>query len=274
MNSMKRFLGILLLFIPFFFSVPVTFSQEEFDYQKAYKDYIYTFELYKKAHSDYLLAKSQYNQAKTLASQTKARDVTAIMLEKRDEVVITYFTTLRMLLSESDGITDAEKQGLFIRIDSEVAWFKNHKSQIPSAGTLADLSEDSLEAAEHFVLTKPLIYEVLLVIPVGKIEIFKTEASSILDDIKNKTEKVRQKGDHDTTKIERWIIETQNKLTRSIDKEVAAQANIASIQSGNVKDKDLDKVYNETISLLQESNQFLREASQFMKEIVKEFKEA
>lgn len=147
---MKRLLGILLFFILFFFSVHVTFSQEDFDYQKAYKDYVYTFELYKKAHSDYLLAKTQYNQAKTLASQTKARDATAIMLEKRDDVVITYLTTLRMLLSESDGITDAEKQGLFTRIDSEVAWFKNHKSQIPSAGTLTDLSEDSLEAAEHF----------------------------------------------------------------------------------------------------------------------------
>lgn len=251
-------------------------TEEPFNFSRAYKDYVFMFDTYKKAHSDYLLAKAQYEAAKTLASQTKVRDATVVLLQSRDDVVVTYLTALRLKLSESEGVSEIDRDGLYTRIDSEVAWFKNHKASIPSAGTLADLTTDSAEAADHFVTTTPLIYELLATIPFGKVDTIRMSATEILSQTKTKVAEIRANGDHDTTVTERWILETENKLTRSLDKEIEAQTMIASLpakpKTGQRDNKE--QSYNDIIAKLTESLQFLKEASNFMREILKQVKTA
>ncbi len=257
-------------------SASPTAIQEAFDFSRAYKDYVFMFDVYKKSHSDYLLAKAQYEAAKTLASQTKVRDATVVLLQSRDDVVVTYLTALRLKLAESEGISDTDRDGLYTRLDSEVAWFKNHKASIPSAGTLADLTIDSTEAADHFVTTTPLIYELLATIPFGKVDTIRMSATEILSLTKTKVSEIRANGDHDTTVTERWILETENKLTRSLDKEIEAQTLIASlpVKSKTTQKDNKEQSYNEVIAKLTESLQFLKEASNFMREILKQVKTA
>jgi hypothetical protein len=278
---MKRLLPLLflILLLPVFprpVAAQEDAQEEVFNFEKAYKDYIFVYENYKKAHSDYLLARSQYQQAQTLASQTKARDSTVVMLQARDDVVVTYLTMLRMKLVESEGISETDKEGLYSRLDSEITWYKNNKSQIPSAGTLSDLVKDSEETSDHFQGVIPLAYETLSVVPVGKVEVLRNKINLILSDIKTKTEEIRLNGDHDTQIIERWIIEAENKITRSLDKEVEAQTLIYKLQSSSAKKSSREEnpadIYNQVVSLLGESNQFMREASSYMKEIVKQIK--
>lgn len=279
MKKLSILLLVLSLFIPQIVLAQETAvpspSPEVFDYAKAYKDYIFTLDQYKRAHSEYLLARSQYMQAKTLAAQTKARDATVTLLQVRDDVVMSYLTTLRMKLSESVGILSTDREGLYARIDREVTWFDNHKQQIPSAGTLKDLEADSKEAADHFVVTEFLVYEVLLVVPVGKVQALREQADSILGRMKSKVSQMRADG-VDTSITERSLIETENKLTRSLDKEVEAQGLVVALQSGeqNIKNAskkiDKDSIYEQTIQTLVEAQQFLKETSSFMKEILRQ----
>lgn len=247
---------------------------EEFNFEKAYKDYVFVTDQYNKSHADYLLARAQYFQAQTLASQTKARDATALMLQDRDEVMKAYLVALRLRLSETEGISDITKSGLFARVDADVAWWISHKGRISSAGTLNDLVADSTEALKHFPTTEALSYEVLSNIPQGKVFALRSRLNELLSSVKTKISAIRAAGDHDVTNAERWVLETDQKITRSLDKENAAQALIVTLTSVDSKSRQRDKneTYNQVLTNLTDSLQYLREASNYMKEVIKSIK--
>ena len=248
-------------------------TERPFDFERAYQDYVFTVDVYGSEHSQYLLAKAQYNQAGTLVSQTKAREETVDMLEARDDVIITYLTALRMKLLEADGVSDITKNGLYTRIDSEVAWFTDHKARISSAGSLNDLTADSEEASDRYTsLTEVVAYETLATYPFGRLSLMRDETNSILTLIKDKLFEIRSNGDIDTTIAERWVFEVENKITRSLDKEIEAQSVIPDLTAipRNNRTVDRRRFYNDVIFKLDESRQFLREGTEFMEEIMRE----
>lgn len=249
-------------------------TEAPFNFEKAYKDYVFTLDVYNKLHSEYQLAKSQYLQANTLASNAKAREATAAMLVGRDDVMIVYLGLLNQRLVEAIGISETTKNGLTNRMNTEITWYQNHKGRISSAATLEDLSDDSKEAADHYALTEPLIYEVLSSVPTGKISDTRRMFTDLLGLLKQKTSSIRLAGDHDTTLAERWISETENKLTRSIDKEVEAQTLLLTITNSDTRTRNVNngETYNQIIFRLDESMLFLKEASGYTKEVLKQLK--
>lgn len=267
--SIKRLLVGLVFFL--LLAIP-TRAQEEapFDYLRAYQDYVFTVDVYNSAHSEYLLAKAQYEQAGTLVAQTRAREATVEMLAARDDVVITYMTAVRMKVLESEGVSDITKNGLYSRIDAEIGFFRDHKGRISSAGTLEDLEEDSDEAAERFLLTERVAYEALANIPVGTLSIMRSEANSILSAVKAKIAQVGSEGKNMAI-AERWAFEVENKITRSLDKEIEAQGIIPKLAE-DIRGRNNNKreTFDEVIFRLEESRQFLRDALGFMKEIMRE----
>lgn len=275
---MKIKVGFVIAFVLLFFAgtnalaqAPSPTPTPKFDFERAYQDYVFTLDVYNTAHSEYQLAKAQYEQAGTLVSQTKAEEATTKMLEARDDVVITYMTSVRMKLLEAEGVTDLTKNGLFTRIDAEVSWYKDHKGSLKSAGTLKDLAKDSDEAKDRFSLTQSIAYEALATVPFGKLSLMRSDANSILTATKNKIFEIRSNNDKDTTIVERWAFEIENKITRSLDKEIEAQSLIPgfTVTTKN-KNPDFAKNYDSIIFTLDESRQFLRDATEFMKEIIHE----
>lgn len=274
--SMRKFIVTLLVFA-FLCLAPNLASNsyaqevdEDFDFARAYKDYVFVLDNYNSEHAEYLLAKAQYKQAGTLVSQTKAREETIDMLEARDEVVIIYLTAVRMKLLEAEGVSDLTKNGLFTRLDAEIAWYRDHKSRIASAGTLADLEDDSQDASDRFSsLSQSIAYEALAAVPFGKLSVMRDKTNEILTDINVKIFEIRANGDKDTTNAERWASEVSNKITRSLDKEIEAQAEIPKLAPNNKQKADLRGIYNGVIFKLEESRQFLRDATERMGEIVR-----
>lgn len=271
---MKKIIILLLAFVVLVFSPKVAIAQEEeFDFERAYQDYVFTLDVYNSVHAEYLLSKAQYEQAGTLVAQSKAQEATTNMLEARDDVVTTYLTAIRMRMVEAEGVSDITKNGLFSRLDSEITWFKDHKERLPSAGTLADLQADSEEASERFKeLTQTVAYETLSTIPFGKLSLMRTATSNILTSINNKVFQIRANGDKDTAIIERWGLEIESKITRSLDKEIEAQALIPNftVDTSRNRRPDYRKNYNDIIFKLDESRQFLRDATEFIEEIIRE----
>lgn len=260
---------ILAVWVP---GVRAQDNAEDFSFKKAYEDYVYVFDIYKSEHAQYQLAKAQFEQAGTLVSQTKAREETVDMLEARDDVVITYLTAVRMKLLEAEGVENITKNGLFTRLDAEIAWFRDHKSRISSAGTLQDLAEDSKEASDRFLnQSQHLALESLANVPFGSLSLMRQDANKILTSIKQKFEEIRTNGDKDTAIAERWAFEVENKITRSLDKEIEAQGLlpglVPDLKSKNV---NLQSRFNEIVFKLEESRQFLRDAAVYMDEIVRE----
>ncbi|OGM80132.1 hypothetical protein A2382_01675 [Candidatus Woesebacteria bacterium RIFOXYB1_FULL_38_16] len=95
-----------------------------------------------------------------------------------------------------------------------------------------------------------------------------------MSEIKAKTEEIRLNGDHNTAIAERWILETESKITASLDKEIAAQNLIHIIQTGGEdrRKPNFESLYISVVETLQESNQLLREANAFLREIIRELK--
>src|SRR3989304_7304419 len=266
-----KYLPIALFFL-LFISVKLAHSQtptpEEFNFQRAYADYIYNFDIYRKANLDYELYRSQYLQFKTLKSQENAYNATLALLKARDASLETYLTAIRKKLDETQGADGAKKEILFAKIDQEVAWHIEHNKSLPSAGTLEDLVGDSNKAKSRFETDTPLFYETLIAISGGKVIHVRDRQETILTSLKDKIAEIRVSGDKNTQILERWILDTEGKIARSKEKEQEAYARIARGGGGTISASS----YNEALFRLKESYPYLKEANSYLSEIINEIK--
>ncbi|OGM04215.1 hypothetical protein A3E15_00805 [Candidatus Woesebacteria bacterium RIFCSPHIGHO2_12_FULL_42_9] len=266
-----RFLPLSIVFFLFFLVSPAyaqTPGSEEFNFQRAYADYIFNFDIYRKANLDYELYRSQYLQFKTLKSQENAYNATLAMLKARDSTVETYLTAVRKKLDETPGADGAKKEVLFAKIDQEVTWHIDHSDSLPSAGTLDDLVGDSKKAEGRFKADIPLFYETLVGTSGGKVIYVRERQEAILASLKQKIAEIKVNGDKDTQLLERWILDTEEKITRSREKEAEAYEIITKLGSGT----SISSSYNQALFKLKEAYQYLKEANSFLAEIITEIK--
>jgi hypothetical protein len=240
------------------------------DYQRAYEDYVYNLGLYRKAYAQYQLARSQFLESGTLKARESAQKATLTMLETRDEVMKTYLTALRTRLAESPG-SQEDKEVIFADIDNEVSWYSSHKEVLSSAGSLDDLVDDSGEAQERFDQTQVIIYQTLATLSANKVEDFRGRLAKVISDLQGKISAIREKGDKKTDILERWLIDTQNRVFRSQEKQISAQTSIASLKT---EEKKKLSIYNDAQFSLEEALQFLKEANGFLRQIIVEIKTA
>ncbi len=262
----------IFLILVFTFLTLGTFKSvkaQTFDYNRAYQDYVYNLSLYQKAHTDYQLARAAYLQSQTSGTTGDAVKATRTMLEARDSVVITYLTAIRMKLLETKGVSDSEKSGYFTQIDTEVSWWGSHKARLESAGSLDDLVSDSDEAKDHFGPAKILMYQTLIEIGVSETTYQRTAMKSVIDLLNQKIAEIRLNGDKDTTSIERFLVEVNNKLSRSEVKEGEAKNIVSSIKPTT---QDTSSAFQTAVSDVEDSLLYLKEANKNLKEIVTQIK--
>jgi len=271
---MKYLLPAVAFFILTLLASPVysqTPTSSDFNFDKAYQDYLYNSDQYRKTNLDYELYRSQYLKFKTLKSQENAYNATLAMLKARDDTIKTYLTALRLKLNETEGVDGAQKEVLFTKIDQEVPWFITHRDSLPSAGTLEDLVGDSDEAKVRFNADTPLFYGSLLSVSGGKVRFVREKEEEILTSLKAKIAEIRQNGDKNTQILERWILDTEDKITRSKEKETEAYK---VMNKSNLTTKEASGAYDQALFRLKEAYQYLKEANSYLSEIVGEMKYA
>ncbi len=279
---MKRILFILLVLpvlLIFPFSVhaqtPVT-SEPDTPYEIAFKDYQTQIVEYQAAHQEYVLRRSQYLRFKTLQSQQDCRDATAKMMQERDDVVLSYIKSLKERLNEAVGTNDINKSAINTKIDAEYGWFADHKSKIPTAGSLDDLVKDNKKANDRFIKAQPLFTEVLSTVSSGKITDFDERLKDIFGQLKLKIDeiKVEQReeyrlSDTQIQNLDRWVFNSDNLILRAEDRQVEADALISTLVGQSNR---ASGIYTTILLKLSESQQFLKEAGRSMTEIVREVK--
>lgn len=263
---MKR-LAIVAIFILLLFYSPVL--SQEFDFNRAYQDYLYTYGQYREAHNQYITAREQYLTYKTLTAKTLALEQTLDMLQKRDETVRAYLTALRMKMAETTGISNYKQNTIYLKLDGEVAWYMEHRDKLSRAATLDELVKTSKEAESRYDKTLVLIFQALGVILEGKENNIRNQIDEQVKLIKEKISQIHDKGDKDTTTAERWLLEAENKLTRSQEKLDEA---ILILDNLKTTDRSKDSKYNQSQELIQESHLYLKEANSYLKELIREIK--
>ena len=259
------FLFTLLLFYSF-----TLVNAQEFDFNRAFNDYIYNYNLYRSTHLDYVTKKSEYQTYDTLTSKTQALEAARKMLLQRDKALETYFTTLRMKLKEETGIESYKQNLYFLKLDDEVTWLKNHQSLLSSPSTIEDLIKESRRLETRFPNIQIINYQTLGVVLEGKEIYLKDEVQELIDLVEKKIIEIRESGE-DTQILERWLIEAKQKKTLSEQKQAEA---IGILSTMEPRDTDKSKKYDQTRHLMGESNQYLKEAISFLKEIIREVKRA
>ena len=274
----KRLLTLILVVVLTIniLSTSVIYSQGPTEFDRRYQEYSIKLEEYRRAHDEYILARSQYLKFKTLTSQNTAKDKTAVFLEARGEVVISYIKALKERIKETQGIPDATRDGINTRLDAEISWFSDHKGRISGAGSLDDLVSDSDEAKRRYEVIEPLLYEALTVVSSGRVNRFRERLDETFSSVSQKVTQIREEEreefQFDTRKLEiidRWIFDTEARIIRSQEKQVEADQLISEFPS--LKKKGASN-YNEVLEVLAESQQYLKEASLFVKEIIREIK--
>lgn len=269
---MRYVIATLIIGIVFLFPIK-TLAQEatpqgEFNFQKAYSDLTFIYDKYRQAHSEYELARSQYMQSRTIASQQKAQEATFNMLSNRDDAVGAYLTMLRMRLSESFGIASDRITLLQTKIDTEVQWYKDHKTTLSSAESLEDQTADSnLAKGRYDNTTLALSYEILTEIAIGKQKFLRDQQKSIVSELDNKIVEIRAENILTTSDMERGIIEVRNRIARSESKEAEAQK-IFSDARGN----QIANSFNQIVFRLNESVQYIKESNTYIHEILRKIK--
>jgi hypothetical protein len=257
---------LLFLFTLLLFYSPAL--AQDFDYNRAFNDYIYNYNLYRSTHLEYVTKKSGYQTYGTLTSQTEALEATRKMLLQRDKAFETYLTAIRMKLKEETGVESYKQNLYFLKLDDEVAWLKNHQSLLSSPSTIEDLIKESSRLETRFPDVQIINYQALGVILEGKEIGLREEIKQLIYLTEKKIVEIRDSGE-ETQVLERWLLEAKQKVVLSEQK----QAEATTLLSG-IKPRDTDKLtkYDQARRLFEESNQYLKEAISFLKEIIREVK--
>jgi len=266
---MKKLL-IFFVTILFFFTFSFAYAQE-FNFKKAYEDYLFNFNKYRESHDEYVTAKEAYLSYKTLTSKNTAKEKTAKMLLNEDEVIHTYLAAIRLKLSETTGISNYEKSIIYLKLDENITLYSTHQNSINAADNLEDLIKLAQENKESYKITETLSYQTLGSIFASKEINFRNKINKQVTLLKEKLGEIRQKGDKQTIKAERWLIEAESRLLKSQEKEFEAQQTLSQIKT---TDKYKNKDYNEAQYLFEQSHQYLKESSNQLQEVMREIKTA
>lgn len=262
---------LLTIFAILFLFCQPLHAQNTEEYNRAYNDYLFSYDQYRQAYDKYVVAKQSYLSYKTLTSKTEAFAETLKMLQARDEVLRTYLIALRLKLAQTTAIINYQQNILYLNLDSDIIFYNKHQAELTSAGTLEDLLILSANAEKYYQQTEVLIYKTLAEIISSKEVFFQNKINEEVKKIKDKINSIREKGDKDTVKAERWLLEAENRLTRSIEKIRDSQQLLTKINSF---DRDKTKLFNQALFVLSESHQYLKEANSYLKELVAELKNA
>lgn len=268
---------VLVLIIPAFLwpawaqeTTPTeTEPPREFNYNRALQDYLYQFDQYRQAYKDYQVAKSQYHIYKTLTAETIALEQTIKMLQARDEVIATYLTALRLRLAEKTKVGSSRLNALYLQLDEEVIWSREHKENLTSAGSIPDLLSLSKQTEDRYKNTEILIYHSLVEIFFYQEGLIHSQIFAAISELEVKIRAIRDSGDKDVGRIERWLLEAKNRKVRSDEKLTEAQ----SLEISRRSDSNLRRQsYNRIIYLLEQSHQYLKETNRNLSEIIREIK--
>ena len=261
----KTLFGLLVVLI---FAPGV--KAQEFNAQKAYKDYVFQYQQYSDVHQEYVVAKNAYLQNPTLNLQTQASVKTAKMLVSRDQAVATYLTALRLTLVETKGYSNEKKAPLFALLDEEITWWQQRENVYSEQDSLTDLTNKSLAAKSRWQTdTQEVVYRTLYAIGNSDTRFLLAQERQTLVDLRNLVNRIAQEGVKKTAKLEQWFFEIEDRFVKSEGAEKQANQTIAGLET---RYRNRKAVYTNAISELEVGFTPLVEALNFFGEIIREIK--
>lgn len=255
---MRSFLPVF--FLAFFLLAPVVRA----DYNTAYRDYVYNYQLYRNAFNDYQVAKSTYQTYRTLTAQNDAIAKFKTVLEARDSVMAVYYNLLQEKLNMTPAVDDATKNTFNGIKTSEKSWLDVNQAKIDAAGSLDDLNSVSAEFDSRYsqmdLETKQTVGNILL----AKEADLKGQLDQLIGTEVQILSQIRQSG-QDTSQWDRGVISAKSKL--DLYQQKVGEAHDTFYPQNTYSNQGINIFQGQ--QALTSANQYLRETVGYLLEIIK-----
>lgn len=199
-----------------------TYAQE-FTFDKARQDFVFSEDNYRQALSDYNLKKSSYDKNPTLSLKEEFRSAASKLITSRNEIVRNYLTMVRMNVVEAKGLEDTTKAAIYSKIDPEVEWYKNRTSRYEQSDTLEDiLAKSKEEDSKYRTETEPVIHFSLANISLGEAKLIRANHVELYKKLESESNSLVTLGRADASLFERWYTDIDSEIVsiEEIEKDV------------------------------------------------------
>ncbi|KKU10691.1 MAG: hypothetical protein UX13_C0005G0004 [Candidatus Woesebacteria bacterium GW2011_GWB1_45_5] len=246
--------------------LPAGVGAQDFNFEKAYQDYVFTQGQYRNAYSDYEKAKDFYLKNQTLTLKEEARKKTLTMLRERDQMETVYLTALRLKILEIRGLTGDQKNAIFGKIDTEVAWYQDHKAGYNDGASLEDLFNKSKEPESRYKThTLPLIYESLFIITLGEQKTIGQDQENIYSALRTTIDENVKTGKLDMNPFNHWFSDIDLIIKNLTQNEERAKTQIQKVYGQTLSPVSS---YNTSLTTLSSSLNLLGQLNQFLIEVL------
>jgi DNA repair exonuclease SbcCD nuclease subunit len=173
-----------------------------------------------------------------------------------------------MKIKENEGVTDSQKESLYSRLDPEVKFYEDHRTQLAGAGSLDDLvSASDLAEKRYTGVTENLIYTSLLAISIGKTNKSRQTTGQIASALKAKVSEITENGDKDVSFLDRYFSDMESKLSESQKKAEEAEKVMAKAEKAAVRSRS--SYYLDALGNVQGAYNYIKEVATNLEEMVR-----
>lgn len=246
-------------------SVKDIFAQD-FTFNKAREDFIFSEDNYKRDLLDFNLKKAAYQKNPTLSLKEELRASLYKFIGTRNNLIKNYLTMLRIKTLESKGIENSKKELIYSKIDPEVAWFDSRKGNYTDATSVEDLINKSKEEDSRMISsTQTIISFSLAHISLGSVTELKNEHIAVYSNLKKEGEELVRLGRADASLFDRWFKDIENELNNISNIEKATLSEIEKIL--DTDEYKRQSGYKKAIEALNLSEPSLLKLNGFIKEL-------
>lgn len=262
--------AILLFILLGVFVLASGVRAQELTSERAYQDYQYNLTQYNQAYSDYQDAKNSYQINQTLALKEEARQKTLAMLMSRDQLMIVYLTALRTRIVESQGLSNDDKGAIFTKIDGEVSWYQNHKTNYNDNDSLDALFAKNDDAQNRYKTSTTLVIgETIFDISLGAEIGARTDQEDIYSRLKSIIDEGVASGKLTRNPFNHWITDIDFTIQTLKQNEDLARKSVQKVFTQTYYSVDsfttgMD-ILNSSIKPLLQLNQFLTEVVNYIR---------
>lgn len=230
---------------------------QEFTFERARQDYVFTNDTYKTNLTDFNLKKASYNKNPTLSLKEELRLSSYKLIGSRNSLIKSYLTMLRM---------KTLKQEIYLNLDPEVVWYETRKDSYNPADTLEDiLSKSKDEDIRYLDKTLPIIYNSLANISLEDVTNLKNKHIDMYNKLKSEANSLVSLGRADSSLFDRWYKDIDGEITAINEVENNTKIEIEKILSTDNYQKDSG--YKRTIEKLNPSKTNLTKLNNYLMEL-------
>jgi len=234
-------------------------------YNKAYLDYQYNLTQYNEAFSSFKNAKSAYLSNPTLNLKEEVRLKMFTMLTARDQLLSVYLTTLRVKITEDEGLSDEDKNRVFSKIDDDIKWHNDDKTRYSTNDSLEILLGRNEESKNRYETNTYLtVEEALTYISLGQEISLRLKHEQILSGLKSLIDSGVASGKLIASPFNHWFedIEATDQLLKQNEEKVRQE--ILKMDEGfhysqNDVCDNCKEILSSSVTSLSQFNQFSTE---------------